>query len=94
MAQARIHKQHGDTLNVQMCVHRAVEEHRKMIGARHPTEAPFHRACFMRSTIGSVAHQQKLCCCFLRGSTKEDDPAITLRQAAEAAMAYFYWSRN
>jgi hypothetical protein len=60
----------------------------------HPTEAPFHRACFMRNTIGSVAHQQRLCCCFLRGSTKEDDPALTRRQAAEAAMAYFYWSRN
>lgn len=53
-----------------------------------PSELAYHHACFMRSTIGSVAHQQRRCFCF--GGTGEDDPALTTRQAAEAAATYFY----
>ena len=59
-------------------------------GCSGPDELAFHRACFMRSTIGSVAHQMRRCSCFVRGSTEEDHPAMTKREAAEAAMAYFY----
>lgn len=48
-----------------------------------PVEATFHRYCFLRSIIGSVAHQQKRCSCY--GGVGEDDPKLTPRQAAEAA---------
>jgi hypothetical protein len=52
-----------------------------------PLLVPYHRECFMRMTIGSVAHQQKKCFCF--GGVGEDDPALTSREAALAAVAYF-----
>lgn len=48
--------------------------------------APFHRACFFRTTIGSVAHLQKRCSCYIPGSTEEDPPGMTRRQAAQAAL--------
>jgi hypothetical protein len=54
-----------------------------------PSELPYHRACHLRSIIGSVAHQQGRCSCFVPESTEEDDPTLTVRQAAEAAEAYF-----
>lgn len=55
---------------------------------------PFHHACHLRGVVGSVAHQQKRCSCFVRGSQAEDDPLLTRRQAAEAAMTYFYQGRS
>lgn len=57
-----------------------------------PTQYNFHRNCFLRTITGSVAHQQKLCCCYVRGSSCNDDPALTVRQAANAAAELF--SRN
>jgi hypothetical protein len=53
-----------------------------------PVAVAFHRACFLRSVVGSVAHQMRLCSCFVPGSTCSDDPNLTRRQAAEAAMAF------
>lgn len=55
-----------------------------------PLLAAYHRACFMRGIIGSVAHQEKRCSCF--GGTGEDDPNLTMRQAAEAAVKL--WEGN
>lgn len=55
-----------------------------------PPWLAYHRACNLRNVIGSVAHQQHRCMCFVPGSMEEDDPKLTRRQAAEAAMAYFY----
>lgn len=49
-----------------------------------PLLAAYHRACFLRGIVGSVAHQKKLCACF--GGAGEDDPGLTPRQAAEAAV--------
>jgi len=54
---------------------------------------PFHHACHLRGVVGSVAHQERRCSCFIPGSQAEDDPALTRRQAAEAALAYFYKAR-
>jgi hypothetical protein len=56
-------------------------------GAR--SELPFHRACYLRGMVGSVAHQQRRCSCFVTGGTAEDDPALSVRAAAQAAEAYF-----
>jgi hypothetical protein len=47
---------------------------------------PVHHACFMRPIIGSVAHLQRRCSCYVRDAEEGDDPALTVRQAAEAAL--------
>ena len=54
-----------------------------------PRELPYHAACHLRMIVGSVAHQQRRCLCFVPGSQCGDDPALTRRQAAEWAEAYF-----
>jgi hypothetical protein len=51
-----------------------------------------HRACGMRGIIGSVAHQEQRCACFVPGSDEGDPPDMTRREAAEAALAI--WERN
>jgi hypothetical protein len=50
-----------------------------------------HRNCGMRGIIGSVAHLQGRCSCFVPGSTAGDPEAMTLRQAADAAVTE--WKR-
>jgi len=46
-----------------------------------------HRECFMRSIVGSVAHQQRRCSCY--GGSGEDDDGLTPRQAAQAALDHW-----
>lgn len=46
-----------------------------------------HRDCLLRQVVGSVAHQQGRCSCY--GGDEGDDPALTRREAAAAAVAYF-----
>jgi len=46
-----------------------------------------HRECLMRMVLGSVAHIQKRCHCYVPGSEENDDPSLTLRQAAKAVAA-------
>lgn len=48
---------------------------------------PVHHACWMRPIIGSVAHLAQRCSCYVPGAAEGDDPALTRRQAAEAALA-------
>lgn len=50
------------------------------------TPTPAHRNCFLRAVIGSVAHIQKRCSCFVPGSHEDDPPGLTKRQAADAAV--------
>jgi hypothetical protein len=47
-----------------------------------------HYECGLRSAVGSVGHQKKECSCY--GGDQEDPPGSTRRQAAVAAMEYFY----
>jgi hypothetical protein len=49
-----------------------------------------HYACFLRQVVGSVAHQQHRCACYGGGQREGDDPTLSPRQAAEAAVAYYY----
>jgi hypothetical protein len=42
-----------------------------------------HRECFIRSIVGSVAHQDGVCSC--NGGTGEDEEGVTVREAARAA---------
>ena len=50
----------------------------------------FHLNCFLRGIIGSVAHIEKRCSCFVPGSDEADPPGMTKRQAAEAAVKLYY----
>lgn len=52
---------------------------------------PVHHACFMRPITGSVAHLEKRCSCYIEGAQEGDDPSLTRRQAAQAAVAL--WER-
>jgi hypothetical protein len=57
-------------------------------GEEHPSfAAPTHAECAMRSASGSVAHILKRCSCFEKGSTLDDPPGLTKREAARAAFA-------
>lgn len=46
-----------------------------------------HNNCALRSALGSVAHLERRCSCFVPGSTAGDPEAMTMRQAADAAVA-------
>lgn len=53
-----------------------------------------HRECAFRAVVGSAAHIERHCSCYVYGSTENDDPALTKRQAAAAALAaYDRWQR-
>jgi len=45
-----------------------------------------HRECHLRQIIGSVAHVQKRCSCFVNGAEETDPPELTRRQAARLAV--------
>ena len=53
---------------------------------------PEHIECFMRSIIGSVAHQRRQCSCF-GGNETEDMPGFSTHQAAIAAYNEYQWQQ-
>lgn len=54
----------------------------------------FHHDCHMRGIVGSVAHQEKRCSCYVPGSTEDDPPGMTRRRAAQAAVALWQSSHE
>lgn len=48
-----------------------------------------HAACAARQVIGSVAHIERRCACYVPGADEGDAPGLTRRQAAEAALEAF-----
>jgi len=52
------------------------------IGTHHPD-------CALRAVIGSVAHLQRRCACYVRGSSDNDPDGMTKREAATAAANLF-----
>jgi hypothetical protein len=52
----------------------------------------YHLACYMRPFIGSVAHIEGRCHCYFPGAQETDDPKLTRRQAAQAALEA--WERR
>lgn len=48
----------------------------------------YHKNCFLRTVLGSVAHQQGSCSC--HGGTDNDPPGMSKRQAADAAVEAFH----
>lgn len=51
--------------------------------------ALLHHECLFRSVIGSIAHQEQRCHCFVPGSTEDDPPGLSLREGARAAVLYY-----
>lgn len=49
----------------------------------------WHTECFLRAVIGSVAHIERRCSCYVPGSTEEDPPGMTVRESARAAWAAY-----
>jgi len=45
-----------------------------------------HMECNFRAAMGSVAHIEKRCGCFVPGSTETDPQGMTCREAAKAAV--------
>lgn len=56
----------------------------------NPLRVYEHRECFLRQVVGSTAHVEKRCGCFIKGSKEGDGPGLTLRQAAREAVAAYY----
>jgi hypothetical protein len=53
--------------------------------------SPFHRECWLRILVGSVAHQRMLCGCYQHASiavSEESEGFLSRREAAKAAVAY------
>jgi len=48
-----------------------------------------HRACALRQVVGSVAHLERRCSCYVPGATEGDPDGLTRRAAAEAAVQAF-----
>lgn len=55
-------------------------------GMKDEAGKSMHFNCFLRGLIGSVAHQQQRCSCFVEGGDESDPPEMTRRQAADAAV--------
>jgi hypothetical protein len=48
-----------------------------------------HSECFARRVIGSVAHIERRCSCYVPGAACTDPPEMTGRVAARAALKAF-----
>lgn len=53
------------------------------------TEIAYHVECWQRQFIGSLAHVEGRCSCYVAGARETDPPDLTLRQAAVAAVETF-----
>jgi hypothetical protein len=54
--------------------------------------SPFHRECWLRLLVGSVAHQRGLCGCYQHESvamSEESEGFLSRREAAKLAVAYY-----
>ena len=49
--------------------------------------APYHMECFARMVLGSAAHHEGRCSCYVKGADEGDPPGLTKRQGAHAAVA-------
>lgn len=63
-------------------------------GNRYLDGKPAHRNCFLRQMVGSVAHIERRCGCYVTGSDDGDPHGLTLRQAADAAVAAWEQKRK
>lgn len=52
-------------------------------------DSVLHRACFLRSIVGSINHQLKICSCFVPGAADDPIEGLTVREEAENAVAFY-----
>lgn len=60
-----------------------------VVPVEHPVDMigrAFHPECLFRSLMGSVAHIEKRCSCYVDDALETDPPGMTRRQAAKAAL--------
>ncbi|HEU0180344.1 MAG TPA: hypothetical protein VFV58_39410 [Blastocatellia bacterium] len=56
---------------------------------------PMHGECGFRTIMGSVAHIEHRCMCYVPGAGEHDPPHMTKRQAARAAvLAWTFWMQR
>jgi hypothetical protein len=55
---------------------------------------PAHVECNFRAVMGSVAHIERRCSCFVAGSTEHDPEGMTCREAAMAAVRAWHRSHG
>ena len=55
------------------------------VGEGAVTQVAYHVECLLRSTLGSVAHLERRCSCYVPGAEEGDPPGMTRRQGAKAA---------
>jgi len=55
---------------------------------------PAHPECNFRAIMGSVAHIEKRCGCFVSGAEETDPPDMTPREAAKAAVRAWHESQK
>lgn len=48
-------------------------------------DQPLHRECAFRLLVGSLAHVEGRCSCYVPGADETDPPGMTRREAARAA---------
>jgi hypothetical protein len=46
-----------------------------------------HHECMFRSVMGSVAHVERRCSCYVDGASETDPPDMSRREAAKASLA-------
>jgi len=56
-------------------------------GMQYPDGDYAHSNCHLRQVLGSVAHIEGRCPCYVPGSVEGDPEGMTPRQAADAAIA-------
>ena len=54
-------------------------------GEQGRVSQPMHQECSIRSAVGSVAHIERRCGCYVPGSEEGDPPGMSVREAAKAA---------
>jgi hypothetical protein len=57
-------------------------------------QAMMHVNCEMREIIGSVAHLERRCSCFVPDSSEGDPPGMTRREAADLAVKLWRQQEN
>lgn len=54
----------------------------------------YHRECFRRAMLGSIAHLERRCSCSVPGATETDPPGISKREAARLVERWVEHNRH
>jgi len=74
----------------EICTHCAEAIAEEEPGFRYANGPVAHYECFMRMSVGSLAHIEKRCSCFVPGAECTDPPEMARREAARVAVAAWH----